>query len=351
VRRHFNEDPAAINLVDEREKIAAGHIEALKSKPETAAIIKLGGGRRNGYRPYADRHSDIDVAVVLDLPVFTPDVVARWLSGPAHRRGLQHLLPAWLPNTKFKVPDHPEISNFSSFQLILQVEESRQWTIPQAETYAQTASFAYCRQNNDGGERRVFDLVRQQRAGAFQLLATDAFEFATMQALVAKDTGTCVARDMLDAAAQNVRDQAGRLVNTVFLTNGLLPPSVKWRNALAVHLPWKPTSFDQLVRVARRALDTPDVVLEYQHTLNESMNDVCDQLNRLGIISLSDDGDATGSTAQRTTSDNYAELQAHRTARQLRTRTSADGLLDEGVPYDARLGNDQWNSANFSLNG
>jgi len=186
-------------------------LERLKAKPETLAIASLGG---LGYRGFSDKHSDIDMSLLVDSPA------------------------NWMPQFEFYIP-RPGTEGFFEINIhqnTLERERARSWEEAKKEAYDE-ARIIY---DPTGALRNLIDqqvAFDEMKAGNRRSLLLDAiFAFSS--------TGD----GLNDHLALN--KMCNQVIELVYLANHEFRPHKKWRLEKARYLKKVPRDFDRLITMA-----------------------------------------------------------------------------------------------------
>ena len=306
---------------------------ALAAKPETAGVGFLGGMASTGWRPFADEWSDVDISLLLDLPL-PADICA--LSWGAFVCAVQPFLPDWLPNFKFVLPSSGVEINLH--QHILQYERRADvlWDDEKCEAYGET-----------------LEVVTEKHGALTRLVFEKTLKFPTRQwdslmwlatygrNVITHGMTKVIGRGRLDAAYDITVHVAQRAVEGMFYLCGHWPPHLKWR------LPTLELMRDE---AARCGLNVDAVLHVYgMPRFTSKAECIAAQHSLVGVLDSMETCAAL--LLDNWPSDPYgSSLTSLFQDRQLRLRTSADSILAEYTSYSERIANAAWCEIN-SLTG
>lgn len=286
----------------------------------------LGGLHVSPWRAL-DRHSDIDITVLLKVELDPATLAAPW--SEAARR-LQDVVPRWLPNFKFRLPDGVEV-NVHQQILAYERQAHRIWDDLKCGIYVDGLSVVH----DPSGALAA--LVREKTGHFPDRCRSHLVRLASyVRNLLSDSVAKCVLRGEEAAAWDLVQESTGDVLLTAFFALGRWPCHPKWR-------------FSQLRAAARTDARVAELV------------DLLAPI-RLGVVGLEQAAasllrcielvlDLGQAWLPEKCNDLYAyALTYHFEDRQLRAGTAADALLPQDAgSYAQRMANDAWNRANLEL--
>jgi hypothetical protein len=314
------------NLLDDVRAVAEPLLAQLSAKPETAAVGVLGGGARGGNREFVDAYSDIDLTLLIDIPLPAADLELPW---PSFIHSVQQHLPAWLPSFKFRDTVTGLEFNIHQHLWLYEVQPRITWDNGKCEAYVETLEVVY------DPLGKLAELVAAKASGREDRAFGAAVELLTYDRnLIHDGLVKCLRRGRPDAAADAIEQVISRTIDVVFFTADYWPPHPKWR------------------MIALEALASHDHMCASVFTLVSDW--------RTGKITVAATREMLldlFAVIERCCSERFARwpedvyryaIVEHFTDRQLRRVTGADCAVGD-KPYADCLASERWNSVNWHL--
>lgn len=246
--------PSTPNIVAELREWAQPLVERLRAFPEVEGIVLLAGVANRPSRPFADRYSDVDLALFLNEPVVPPGVRLK-----AFTLAHQDRLSRWLPDYDFSLPLSRRGRREVNLHQLLYSYECRddvEWPEAKKEAYAYTSEVVYDRAG------RVQELIaaktRYDPQARNDRLARLAVQVPWSGWL---NPERQFRRGLIAAAHDLVTEAVDLVTEALFLLNSRYGPHRKWRLLGVEQLPWKPARCLETIRHAMlvRSFDVADV--------------------------------------------------------------------------------------------
>lgn len=253
-------------------------ISRLSGFPEVEGVVILSGVAQQPFRPVADIHSDVDLAVFLNTPIVPDDVELKHFTIANQDR-----LPGWLPDYAFMVPVGPEDGREVNIHQLLYSYECRddvEWPEPKQEAYAYTSDVVYDRSG------RVRELIEKKTKYDFAARNKRMTQLAVQMRYSGwENPKKQIKRGLIGPAHDLVNEAVDLLVEGLFLLNNRYRPHRKWRLAIAHELPWRPAGYRDKINEALLVLSFDECdVMRRSAAVQEMWDPMLDRALELGII-------------------------------------------------------------------
>ncbi|MCU7725977.1 hypothetical protein ODJ79_19815 [Actinoplanes sp. KI2] len=305
----------------------------LAAQPGVAGLVLLGGLAAGGRRQFMDRYSDLDMSVFVSVDL--PDDVLR-LAYPEMIAAAQPLLPTWLPNFKFMVPDGALPVDWpveiNIHQQLLEYEELPHvsWDAGKCDAYENTGEILH------DPTGRIGALVEAKLKAARPGLTNHLYRLLSSGRVVVEImVRQCLDRGIYHAAHDMMNDVLHNVMVGWYAVNGRFAPVHKWRVVSLRSLPWTPA----------------DAAVRYSDLLLVKAHDADDVKRRMaGLLEMLDElQEQCARTWPEWPADPYVTAVHHTfTDRQLRRVTTADELdAVQGLSQEQKMRVAEWNWHNW----
>src|SRR6266508_3707669 len=314
------------NIIDDVRCRVEPLVARLRARPETLAVGVLGGGAISGRRAFVDAHSDVDLTLLIDVPL-PPLILA--LPWSRFIDAVQDRLPPWLPSFKFRDPTtgleiniHQHIWSYESQPHIV-------WDDRKCEAYAETLDVCY------DPIGRLRDLVAAKTGDREDRAYRAAVELLTYgRNLVQEGVVKCLHRGRGDAAADIMEQVVSDTLDVAFHLACRWPPHPKWRMVTLEALAGDDQACAALFKLTRDWRGRRLTIAAMRHML-------------LGLLNVLERRCRAMFPQWPTDIYRHAVVE-HFVDRQLLRTTQADQTVGD-LPHAQCLTHDVWNTLNWQL--
>jgi hypothetical protein len=244
------------------------------ARPHTLGLVVLGGLADRAARRFVDRHSDLDLAVVLSLPS------AEGYTCPKRfAREHPEAIPDWLPPFSFEIDVQGTAMEVNCHQLVWEIERrpDREWPIGKQEAYLCTGEIVH---DPTGAVRRLIAAKcgRAPPASEIAVLASQLPWHGWINPERQLDRGFAVNARLL------LNEAVAILLKLLFAANDRFWPHPKWQFEMSRDLDWLPPGYEARLReVIEAAIDAAELRrgIAAMRSLGEA---TLDRMKRHGLI-------------------------------------------------------------------